>query len=183
MSILIFYGTSEGQTRKVSEFVCDIFAARGHDVSLLDAANTAAGDVKLNQFDAAIIAASLHLGRYQTTVEDFVRARAHTLNGIRTMFLSVSLSAASKDADDLKGMRECASKFLEASNWTPSEIHHVAGAFRFTKYDFFKRWAMRLIAYQKGVSIDVSRDLELTDWKALAGLAEAFVADAAKATV
>ncbi len=177
MSILILYGTSEGQTRKIVEFVSDIFSTRGYNVSLVDAANTTAGDVNLGELDAVVVAASLHVGRYQSAVEDFVRARSQTLNGMRTMFLSVSLSAASTDPADLKGMRDCVSKFLAATKWKPGEIHHVAGAFRYTQYDFFKRWAMRFIAYQKGVSTDTSRDLELTNWKALAALAEAFVTE------
>lgn len=180
MSILILYGTSEGQTRKIAEFVSDIFGSRGHTVALVDAASATVNDVKLDQFDAAVVAASLHVGRYQTQIEDFVRARSQTLNLMRTMFLPVSLSAASDDPQDLTGMRECAAKFLAATKWTPGETHHVAGAFRYTQYDFFKRWAMKFIAYQKGVSTNTGRDLELTNWKELATFAEAFATEVAR---
>jgi menaquinone-dependent protoporphyrinogen oxidase len=58
--------------------------------------------------------------------------------------------------------------------------HLAAGAFRFTRYDFFKRWAMKLIAAQKGIDADTSKDLELTDWPALDAFVKEFLADLAK---
>ncbi len=58
-------------------------------------------------------------------------------------------------------------------------MHHVVGAFRYTQYDFFKRWGMKLIAREKGIS--TSRDLELTDWVGLASLVEGYVAAVVKA--
>jgi hypothetical protein len=48
------------------------------------------------------------------------------------------------------------------TGWSPKLIHHVAGAFRYTSYDFLKRWAMKYIAYRKGAPTDTSRDYELT---------------------
>ena len=47
---------------------------------------------------------------------------------------------------------------------------HVAGAFRFTQYDFFKSLAMRWIAHSKGEVVDPHADREYTDWAALADL-------------
>ena len=182
MNILIVYGTTEGQTRKISEFVADRIREHArHNVTLLDATSNDARDMKLRGYDAVIVAASLHAGLYQAAIEDFVRSRHETLNGIRTMFLSVSLSAASRDPDDLKGLEGCLQRFLTATTWRPGEVHHVIGAFRYTQYDFFKRWGMKLIAYQKGVSTDSSRDLEMTDWAEVASIADAFVSVVAKA--
>jgi menaquinone-dependent protoporphyrinogen oxidase len=180
MRFLVLYGTTEGQTRKVSEFVSDRLKAVGHDANLVDASDAASSDIKLREFDGVLVAASVHVGRYQSSVQEYVRSRYQTLNGIRTAFLSVSLSAASKDPDDVKGIAECVRQFTTDTLWKPGEIHHVAGAFRFTQYDFFKRWGMKLIAYQKGVSTDVSHDQELTDWMALARIVDEFVAKVAK---
>jgi menaquinone-dependent protoporphyrinogen oxidase len=180
MDILIVYGTTEGQTRKIAEFVSDRIRTHGHRVTLLDATDDQPVDVKLKGYDGIIVAASLHVGMYQAAIEDFVRSRHDTLNGKRTMFLSVSLSAASKDDDDRKGLDACLNRFLTATSWRPGEVQHVIGAFRYTQYDFFKRWAMKLIAYQKGVSTDASRDLEMTDWIELASVADAFTAKLAK---
>ena len=181
MNFLIAYGTTEGQTRKISQYVSARVKTQGHDATQIDASEPAIADVKLHDYDGVIVAASLHIGRFQAAVEDFVRSRHETLNGMRTAFLSVSLSAASTDPDDIKGMRDCVQRFTSETAWKPGEIHHVSGAFRYTKYDFFKRWGMKLIASQKGVSTDASRDLELTDWAGLERITDAFIATVEKA--
>ena len=179
MNFLILYGTTEGQTRKIADFVGERVRIHGHTTTIIDATNDEAGRLKLREFDGIIIAASLHLGFYQAAVEDFVRRHHDTLNGVRTAFLSVSLAAASKDPEDRKGMESCVQRFLTATSWKPGEVHHVVGAFRYTQYDFFKRWGMKLIAREKGIT--TSRDLELTDWVGLASLVEGYVAAVMKA--
>jgi menaquinone-dependent protoporphyrinogen oxidase len=178
MNILILYGTTEGQTRKVAGFVGERIRSHGCTTTIMNAADTEAGYLKLREFDGVIIAASLHLGFYQPAVEEFVRARHDTLNGMRTAFLSVSLAAASKDPDDRKGMESCLQRFLMATSWKPGAVHHVVGAFRYTQYDFFKRWGMKLIARERG--IDASQDLELTDWIELASITDAYVGELSK---
>ena len=166
MNILIVFGTTEGHTRKIAQFTADQIRTK-FDATVIDSADPGIDDVKLHGFDGVIVAASLHVGRFQSSIEDFVRKRHQTLNGMRTLFLPVSLSAASKDDDDIKGLDRGLQQFGSETGWRPGQTHNVAGAFRFTQYDFFKRWGMKLIAYQKGVSTDTSHDLELTDWPAL----------------
>lgn len=180
MNFLIVYGTTEGQTRKISEFLAERMRSRGHNVKIVDLTSDAAHELKLRDYDGVVIAASLHLGFYQAAVEDFVRSRRDTLDGMPTMFLSVSLAAASKDPEDLTGMAKCAQRFTTATSWQPGEIQHVIGAFRHTRNDFFKRWSMKLIAAEKGMSVHAARELELTDWNELASMADAFVTTVAK---
>ena len=45
-------------------------------------------------------------------------------------------------------------------------IQQVAGALRFTQYDFFKKFIMRMIAKKAGEK-DPSGDKEYTDWARL----------------
>lgn len=176
MNFLIVYATTEGQTRKICEFVADRIKMHKHDFVLVDASAHSDTDLKLRGYDGVVIAGSLHVGKFQTGIEEFVRTRHDTLNGMRTAFLPVSLAAASKDEDDVKGLEQCVRRFTEATGWRPGTIHKIAGAFRFTQYDFFKRWGMKLIAYQKGVPTDTSRDLELTDWLDVTVFVDNFVA-------
>jgi menaquinone-dependent protoporphyrinogen oxidase len=97
------------------------------------------------------------------------------------VFLSVSLSAAGDDAEDWRGLEKCLDDFFRQANWRPQRIEHVAGAFRYTQYDFFKRMIMKRIAKERGAPVDTSRDWELTDWTKLAAFADAFAAEVARA--
>jgi menaquinone-dependent protoporphyrinogen oxidase len=173
MKILVLYGTTEGQTRKIADFVTTKLKGRGDVVALIDATDQPL-DLQPQDYDAAILAGSLHAGVYQAPLIHFARKHHEALNTLPTAFLSVSLSAAGKDPEDLKGMAACADLFRKETGWKPSEVHHVAGAFRFTEYDFFKRWVMKVIAWERGMKTSGVIELELTDWEALSRLVDAF---------
>jgi len=165
MKILVLYATTEGQTRKIAVFVGK--QLEGDDVTLVDAAD-APHDMDLALFDGVILAASLHMHAYQRSLITFARDHHARLNVMASLFVSVSLSAAGEDPEDRKGLAACTEAFLAETRWTPRRTLHVAGAFRFTRYDFFKGWMMRLIALRKSVKVDANEDLELTDWQSLA---------------
>lgn len=166
MNILILYGTTEGQTRKICEFIAVRLRFGGDEVTLVDAA--APGErVDLGDYQGAIVAASIHVGQYQSAVVDFVRANHARLNQMPSAFVSVSLSAMDSDSEERLSLATIAENFRGYTGWTSAEIHHVAGAFRVSEYDFFKRMAMRLLAWEKKLKLESGKDLELTDWKAL----------------
>jgi menaquinone-dependent protoporphyrinogen oxidase len=173
MKILILYGTTEGQTRKIAQFAAETLRAHGDEITLVDAAD-ARGKIEPSLFDGAILAASIHAQKYQPQVVAFARAHQIALSAMPATFISVSLSAAGTDPEDLEGIAKCASGFLAETGWQKAEIHHVAGAFRFSEYDFFKNWMMRLIARSKKVKPKAGEDLELTDWAELGHIVEAF---------
>jgi menaquinone-dependent protoporphyrinogen oxidase len=181
MKFLLVYGTTEGQTRKVAGFVADQLAQRGHTARVVNAMDETAPAVDPSEFDAVIIAASIHAGHYQSAVVHFVNGHLAAISERPNAFLSVSLAAASEDADDVQGLERCLAAFTQQTGWTPRYIHHVAGAFRYTSYDFLKRWAMKYIAHRKGAPTDTSRDHELTDWADLALFVASFPRDAQSA--
>lgn len=166
MNILILFGSTEGQTRKIAMFVRDRLEKAGHAVRFIEASDDF--DLDISSFDRVVIAASLHVGDYQPSVVTFATTHHAALNLMDASFLSVSLSAAGKDAEDTEGLAKCVARFEEDTGWRATRTEHVAGAFRFTRYDLMKRWAMKYIAWRKGQSTDTSRDHELTDWAALA---------------
>lgn len=173
MKLLLVYGTTEGQTAKIARFVTDHLAQLGHQTLLVNAIDVTA-QADPGRFDAVIIAASLHAGRYQSAVVHFVHEHLVAINARPNAFLSVSLAAASEDEDDALGLDRCVIDFSQQSGWSPQRIHHVAGAFRYTSYDFFKRWAMKYIAHRKGAPTDTSEDHELTDWADLEQFVDGF---------
>ena len=173
MKLLLLYGTTEGQTRKVARFLAEQLEKLGHQTLLINAMDVAAYRAA-DTVDGVLIAASLHAGHYQSPVIHFVKEHLSDINARPNAFISVSLAAASHEDDDVEGLKKCITDFSQQTGWTPQRIHHVAGAFRYTAYDFLKRWAMKYIAYRKGAPTDTSRDYELTDWDDLARFAEDF---------
>lgn len=173
MKVLVLYATTEGQTRKVASYVADRLRQAGDSVTLMDA-TAVQWDFWLGEFDAAVLAASIHANQYQSSIIQFARHHYERLNQIPSLFISVSLSAAEQDAEGLKSIAACADRFTRETGWK-ADVRHVAGAFRFTEYDFFKRWVMHLIAWEKGVKGGAAQsDLELTDWAQVDEIAASF---------
>ena len=165
MKILIVYASTEGQTRKIARVMFDRLAAEGHSAELI--AVDAAEALDPGAFDAAILAGSVHAGHYQAALVDYAREAGPRLSAMPSMFVSVSLTAAFDIAEDWDRLRAGVVAFLEETGWTPDRVEHVAGAFRFSEYDFFKAWAMRWIASDKDKSVRPGEDKEYTDWARL----------------
>ena len=165
MNILIAYATTEGQTRKICRFAADHLQSAGHSVELLNLAD--AEGLKPARFDAALLAGSVHAGQMQPELTDFMRDEGRVLSQMPTLYLQVSLAAAGDDPQERADLDRIAARLATDIGWTPRRTEHVAGAFRFTQYDFFKSWAMRWIAHQKGEAVERHSDKEYTDWDAL----------------
>ena len=164
MKALLVYGTTEGHTRNVCQFIKGVVDEHGAECTLADAAREPPEPA---EFDVCFVAASLHVGNYQASVIDYVRRHHALLNGKPSAFLSVSLSAAGESPDDWEGLTECIQRFTHQTAWTPAAIHHVAGAIRYSHYDFFKRLALQFIAKRRGQDTVTTRDYDLTDYEDL----------------
>lgn len=162
MKLMVVYATTEGQTRKICEFIRDESEKAGHIPALFDAM-VAPPDP--SEFDAVLIAASLHGGKYQVTVKDFVQKYHSSLNNMNSAFLSVSLTAATDEPESWKELKQHTEDFLTETGWKPAFIEQVAGALLYTQYDYFKRFIMRMISRRSGGDTDTTQDHEYTDWK------------------
>ena len=171
--VLIVYGTTEGQTRKIAEFLAEESKAHGYLPTLYDAANMPP-DIDPSHFDRVIVAASVNMDRHQADVRHFIQRVLPSLRTMRSAFLSVSLSAAG-DAEDRYVAWEDMRRFLSDNEWRPAETEIVPGALRFTEHDFFKRWAMKRVATAKRVPRDTTCDYEYTDWEALGRFLKRFL--------
>jgi menaquinone-dependent protoporphyrinogen oxidase len=178
MRVLVVYATTEGQTRKIAGRIAARIAETGHEPTTADAAEVGPAHDPA-RFDATILAGSLHVGRYQAALVDYARRHAAALNARPSAFVSVSLSAAGDDPEDLAGLARCVETFRHETGWSEMGLHHAAGAFRFTQYDFMKRWAMRYIAHRRGQQVDTHADTEYTDWQALDAFVDETLAAAA----
>jgi menaquinone-dependent protoporphyrinogen oxidase len=81
-------------------------------------------------------------------------------------FLSVSLSAGSRNAD-VDAARALPVSFVRSAEWEPRHVVCFAEKLAYTLYGFVKRVVMQFIAWREGAPTDARRDYEFADWKAL----------------
>lgn len=168
--ILITYGTTEGQTEKIASFVRDMLRDLGHDVDLHDVTTT--GDAIPADCDGVIVGASIHVGKHDKHVVDFVRRNQDALAGVSSAFFSVSL-AAHGDTAEAEGYVD---QFEEETGWRPDKVALFSGALLYTQYGFVKRHMMKKIASDKpgNLGTDLSRDYVYTEWDGVKRFAEDF---------
>ncbi len=170
--VLIVYGTTEGQTAKIAQHIGDAIARLGHDVIVRHAPE--ADDAEVAGHDAVVVGGSLHEGRYQRAVRDFVERHGARLASVPSAFFCVSLAAASRDADERAEPVRVARELAARGGWTPATIASFAGALKYTQYSWLKRMLMKHIAAKEGGETDTSRDFEYTDWDEVTRFAETF---------
>ncbi|MBO3760567.1 flavodoxin domain-containing protein [Ciceribacter sp. L1K22] len=162
MIVLVGYVSIEGQTRKIAEAIAARIEKDGHRAVLFNVMSMA--EYALERPDAAILCAPIHAGRYPAPFVDFVRREKDWLSSVPNAFVSVSLFIRS----DIEAEQEEARHFPDAlkteTGWAPDHVHHAAGAFSFSEYDFFKRWMMKRMAEREGAPSDTGEDVEFTDW-------------------
>lgn len=172
MRVLIAYATTEGQTRKISKAIADQVVELGHEAELLDTARKRR-DVHTDDFDAFIVAASVHQDRHQNEIEVFVTASREVLTAKPGMFMSVSLAAAfeEKAADAAAYI----SDFTDRTGWTPDQTIAVAGAVRSEEYDYFQQQILEHIILKDQDELRPDEPQEFTDWTGLANSVKEFL--------
>jgi menaquinone-dependent protoporphyrinogen oxidase len=176
MNVLVLYGSTEGQTRKIADWTATHVRECGHQVELRDSAATMS-HLDIESFHAFIIAASVHQQYHQETVTNFVIAHRKALNGNPSAFISVSLSAV------LEGERTEAQRYVDhffsVTGWHSRMTLLLGGALRFTEYDYFQEQIVKFIVMKGRGGAGTESDREFTDWKALAGFVDKFLEGAA----
>ncbi len=174
MNILIIYGTTEGQTRKIATFISEVIQKAGHLVTLMDSTMEPPAPTA---FDAVILGASIHVGKHQSAITHYAKQHHLTLNKKNTAFFSVSLTYAGDEPESLKELEKIIYDFLEETGWEPLIIQKVAGALKYTEYDFFKKFIMRLISKRAGGDTDTSQDYEYTNWDEVENFVHVFLGE------
>ena len=172
MRVLIAYGTTEGQTRKIVETIATQITALGHDVELFDTSGLP-GELHTETFDKIIVAGSVHEQRHQKSVELFALANLSKLQAKPTMFISVSLAAAFESS--LPSAQSYVDGLVEDIGWQPGKSLLVAGAVRHGEYDYYQEQILEHVVLEDRDLDDPKSDQEFTDWQALAKAIEAFI--------
>jgi len=166
------YGTTEGQTAKVAEYIADVIQHHGHEAEAVDM-KRAKNDV-LDGCDGVIVGASIHMGKHARFAADFVRKHRTRLEQLPSAFFSVSL-AAYGEPEEAEGYVE---EFEKETGWRPALIALFGGALLYTQYGFVKRHMMKRIARDKPgeLGLDTARDYVYTEWDGVRQFAEDFLA-------
>ena len=173
MTVLILFESVEGQTRKIARFAEKEIRKAGQDVVLVDAADRTA-PVSFEGVDKVILAASVHERRHPKAFEVFLAASRNELEALRTLLISVSLSAAFPDG--LEDAQDYLTELKMRTRFTPDFEALVAGAVRTSRYDYFATQVVRHVVLRGRDYDPGDGEHEFTDWNALAKTLSAFLA-------
>ena len=172
MNILIVYGTIEGHSRKIAEWIADHVKTNGIKSRLIDASELQ-GKLDLADKDAVMIIAPVHQRAHPEVILDFIFAHRDSLNANPSAFISVSLSAAFDDGQ--AEARSYVDHLLESVGWKPTATHLAGGALRYDEYDYFKEQIIRHIVLRDRGAAEIKGDHDFTDYKELERFVDDFI--------
>lgn len=174
MHTLIIYGSKEGQTQKIAQYIAEQLQQKGQQITTLPVGQLAT-DESLTNYDAVIVGGSIHIGKYPKQLEKFVSTNRDRLNKVPSAFFTVCLAIHSQRVDSQQAALKFGNDFLAKTGWQPALTATFAGAVTYTRYNFITRFLMKKISQKEGGSTDTSRDHEYTDWAKVKQFAEEFV--------
>ena len=170
--ILVIFGTTDGHTARIASAIGDAVNDGGGTAAVVQATRDGPDP---RRYDAVLVAASVHRGRFQQPVVDWVRTHAPSLNAMPTAFVSVSLGILQHDPAVQAEVEAIVTRFLDSTGWRPTARLGAAGALLYTHYGWLTRLMMRRIAGKAGGDTDTTRDYVYTDWAVLRHFVDAFV--------
>ena len=162
MNYLIAYGSTEGQTKKISEYLEGVLAGDGHYAEVWDTARRMQG-VDISSFDAVILAGSVHQKLHQETFANFIVAHRDQLRGLPTFLISVSLAIAFENGED--EATQYVQSLTHYTEFEPDKIMLVGGALKFAEYSFYMNQIVEHVVLEGRDPI--TDDTEFTEWEAL----------------
>lgn len=170
--VLILFSSYDGQTAQIAERVGAHLARAGHGASVVPLGTQDTATL-VARHDGVIVAGAVHYGHHARELEQAVREHRAALEARPNAFFSVSMSAARPGKGTQEAQR-CVADFIERTGWQPRATATFAGALRYSRYNPFVRFMMRLISAAAGGDTDTTRDHEYTDWAAVERFAREF---------
>lgn len=173
--VLLAYASTEGQTEHIAHYVARKLEDVGNVTRLINLMSHE-GEAGADDYDATILASSIHRGGFAQELTSFLMRHAPAIRSHTSAFMTVSLSAASHDPQEIAGLNEIADRYLFEAGWQPDFVEHVAGAVHDRQLNVIERTVLHAIVRQHGEEIDPSGNTEFTDWKRLDNFAREFAA-------
>jgi menaquinone-dependent protoporphyrinogen oxidase len=184
--VLLLYASNEGHTGRIARYVAAGISSCGEDgafsADVLKASELPPG-FSISHYDGVILAGSVRRQKHSPEILGFARTHLRDLDAVPSAFLSVSLSQAGAENPQASPEKRSAAAedawrmiqaFLHEAGWHPSIAKPVAGALRYTRYNWFLKFVMKQLARKAGAATDTSQDWIYTDWAGLDRFAEEF---------
>lgn len=164
--VLVAFASKEGHTELIAHHVTRKLEDKGHVVRLINL-STHDGEAGADDCDASILAGSIHRGGFAGELSSFLMRHAPAIRSHPSAFLSVSLSAASHDPQELAAICEISNRFLFEAGWVPDFVEQVAGAVHDRQLNVIEKVVLHSIVQQHGEQLDPSGNTDFTDWAKL----------------
>lgn len=125
--VIILYGTTEGQTASISEYIAEVVRDHGNEAETLDVKELPNGFAP-EAYEAVIVGASIHMGEHEEHVRDFVKENREALERKSSAFFSVSLTAREHTDEARAQTKEYVEKFVDETGWRPDMVGIFGGA-------------------------------------------------------
>lgn len=158
--LLIVYSTTDGHTRKISDFLHAQLVALGHSVSVCDI-ESLPSDMSL--FDQVIVGASIRYGKHNRNVYHFIQQQQAILKQTPSAFFSVNLVARKPEKRNPQ-TNPYTRKFLAEIDWIPSHTVVFGGRLNYSMYKFWDKNMIRFIMWLTKGPTSPDTDQEFTDW-------------------
>ncbi|ACQ68361.1 menaquinone-dependent protoporphyrinogen IX dehydrogenase [Candidatus Hamiltonella defensa] len=157
---LILYSTREGQTKKIASFIADKLSfSMTSEIKALSGAM----DINLKSYQQVIVGASVHYGRFNRILNQFIKQHIVLLNQMPTAFFSVNLLARKPEKCSPQ-TNSYVRQFLLKTPWKPLLSEVFAGALRYPHYRWWDKMLIQLIMSLTQGETDTSKEVEYTDW-------------------
>ncbi|WP_294088294.1 menaquinone-dependent protoporphyrinogen IX dehydrogenase [uncultured Actinobacillus sp.] len=162
MKTVIFYFTTDGQTKKIADKLSEQI---NHEVELVSIKDQAVNFAeKMANADQIVVGASVRYGHFNPQVYQFIAQYAEQLNSKPSAFYGVNLTARKanrKTAETNTYVR----KFLAKIQWKPTLVEVIAGALFYPRYSWFDRIMIQFIMRLTKGETDATKEYEYTDWQ------------------
>jgi menaquinone-dependent protoporphyrinogen oxidase len=174
-SILVAYGSGEGQTAKVARFVQDVLTDRGHEVTVRSVTDDP--DLVVEDFDGVLVGSPVHNRKHLPSVVEFVQQNRDALTARPNGFFQLSLASTVPGKWARRGDEQYADTLVTKTGWQPDRVGHFAGAVKYSQYNPVERVVFKAVSAITTGDTDTSQDYEYTDWNDVEAFAVDFATD------
>ena len=158
MKSLILYSTTDGHTKKISEFI-KLNSKQNFQILSIDETK----NINLSNYDMIVIGASIRYGNHSSKVFKFINQNIEVLKKIKNAFFSVNV-VARKIGKNTPDTNPYIKKFIRKSNWVPMKLGVFAGKVDYPNYNFVNKAIIRFIMFITKGPTDTSQSYEFTNW-------------------